>query len=406
MDPAVWHRRRAARARRGDQRSRRQQPPRAAGPRAAQPQAQPAGPRCRASGRAEGPGAQADRRGIRARGVRAVAVPDPARSGDQAGGDGRRPGGGRRREDASGIHPGGADARRRRAGEVAGCRVAGGRGPPRPAHRHPRRPGRWLRDREPHREHLGPVGSRPPRLRRTGAMARLGLAEIPARGEAPVQVAGRNRPRARRDRLRHLARRLAAPSWQQGGQSRRADVLLPGRDAARARPESARARDRGAEPGDGGVVPAAARRRADDAAGSGLARGLAGHRGAARPRTGAHGDPGRHRRRRGARRAELAPGCAGRGDRREGLHRDRPRGEPRLAEAAAGGPLRPARHAQDPPEQDRLLDGCGEPHRPAGAASPPIPRAAAAAPGRHQDPADRGDAGEEHRRRRARAHHL
>jgi 5'-3' exonuclease len=55
--------------------------------------------------------------------------------------------------------------------------------------------------------------------------------------------------------------------------------------------------------------------------------------------------------------------------RAEGLRRDRPRDQPRQPQAAAGGALRPARHAQDPLQQDRVLDGCREPRRPAGAES-------------------------------------
>ena len=65
-----------------------------------------------------------------------------------------------------------------------------------------------------------------------------------------------------------------------------------------------------------------------------------------------------------------------------------------------------ARHAEDPREQDRLLDRRAGPRRPAGAAPASVPRPAAAAPRRHEAPADRRDARDGDRRRRPHAHHL
>ena len=113
------------------------------------------------------------------------------------------------------------------------------------------------------------------------------------------------------------------------------------------------------EPGHRGLVHRAARRRSAGQARRGLARGLARHRDAARA---------------GARRAWSSQGVTvsapvlaelnarlgpkRRRDRPARLRRDRPRGEPRLTEAAAGGAVRPARHAEDARQQDRLLDRC------------------------------------------------
>ena len=117
--------------------------------------------------------AQPDRRECGARGLRAAAVPHAARSGDQARGNGRRPGGGGRRQAARGIHPRRSHPGRRRAGEVAGCRIGQAHGPARAAGRHPQRADRGIRHREPHRERVGAVGAGPPRLRGARAVARL-----------------------------------------------------------------------------------------------------------------------------------------------------------------------------------------------------------------------------------------
>jgi DNA polymerase-1 len=111
-----------------------------------------------------------------------------------------------------------------------------------------------------------------------------------------------------------------------------------------------------------------------------FARGARRHRAA--PGVGARAD-GDHRCRHrptGAHRAVEGARGTRRRPRAAGLRGDRPRGQPRVAEAAAGGPVHRARDAEDPEDQDGLLDRRRQPDRPAGAAPAPVPRPAAAAP--------------------------
>ncbi len=85
---------------------------------------------------------------------------------------------------------------------------------------------------------------------------------------------------------------------------------------------------------------------------------------------------------------------------------DRPRGEPRLAQAAAGGAVRRARHAEDPQDEDRVLDGRRLARRSAGDEPAPVPRPAAAAPRRDEAAADHRVARRGDRRRRPHPHDL
>ena len=121
----------------------------------------------------------------------------------------------------------------------------------------------------------------------------------------------------------------------------------------------ARARDRGRDPGAAGLVHAPGRGRpARELARRASLRCSRDIELPTRPGARRHGAAGvtvNHatlqklveRPRRPRRRARAA-----------GVRDDRPRGEPRLAEAAAGGAVRRARHAEDPQDQDRVLDGC------------------------------------------------
>ena len=166
-------------------------------------------------------------------------------------------------------------------------------------------------------------------------------------------------PRRRRARVRHPRRRLAAAAGPQADSPRRPALraylgeMLPEADPNQLVPD-----DRGGRPGDRGLVHAAASPSAAGSPRRALARRARRHRAAA-PRVlvdmelrGVTVDP------------ELLAALSARA-RRHGrrlaaqrLRRDRPRGQPRLAEAAAGGALRPARHAEDARQQDGLLDGC------------------------------------------------
>ena len=69
---------------------------------------------------------------------------------------------------------------------------------------------------------------------------------------------------------------------------------------------------------------------------------------------------------------------------RRGVRGHRSRGEPRLAEAAAGGAVRRARPAQDEADQDRLHHRRRGADRRWSSRPAPVPRAPAAAPGRDQ----------------------
>ena len=146
------------------------------------------------------------------------------------------------------------------------------------------------------------------------------------------------------------------------------DIL--GESLPQAGPEPARARHRGAvarhrAPGTCARVADAQRERLD----AGERDGARDDRAAAGSRPREHGAHGNRRRPRRTHRAQRGAGRDRGRPRREGLRRDRPRGQPRLAEAAAAGALRGARHAEDPSDQDRVLDGCRSPRRPAGAST-------------------------------------
>ena len=130
------------------------------------------------------------------------------------------------------------------------------------------------------------------------------------------------------------------------------------------------------------------------------------HRAAADPGAGRHGVP-RHRRRRrlpagaaaGVRRRRLRR-------RRRVLRRHRPRGEPRVAQAAAGGDLRRAGPAQDQEEQDRLHDGRRRADLAARADRPPVHGAPAPPPRRHPAAHGHRRAAADGRRRRPHPHDV
>ncbi len=112
------------------------------------------------------------------------------------------------------------------------------------------------------------------------------------------------------------------------------------------------------------------------------------------------------RRRRAARGARGALRRRGEEGRRRGVRRDRQGDQPRLAQAAAGGALRRAEHAQDQAHQDRLH------HRRRRAAAAlrqdraPVPARAAAPPRRLPAAADRRGAAQDGPARRADPHHV
>ena len=96
----------------------------------------------------------------------------------------------------------------------------------------------------------------------------------------------------------------------------------------------------------------------------------------------------------------------GEAGRRGGVRGDRQGDQPRLAQAAPGGALRRARHAQDQAHQDRLHD---RRRRAAGALRQdraPVPAAPAAAPRREPAAADHRGAAQDGRRRRPDPHHV
>ena len=265
----------------------------------------------------------------------------------------------------------------------------------RAARRHPQRPDRRVRDREPRPR---PRGSRGRRGRPDyAALERVArLATRPSTCTTPSASSSRSPAPASSSTGSPFDTALGA--WLLRP-STKADTPRRARStttSARPCPSPTRAswcpRPRPMSPATEAWYIAAARRRADGAPRRGVARR---RRATSRCRSSrcwrAWSCRASPCRRRCSAELNSRLGAAGGRDRAAGVRRDRPRGEPRLAEAAARGAVRPARHAQDPREQDRVLDGCRSARRPAGAASASVPRAAAPAPRRHQDPADRRD---------------
>ena len=197
-------------------------------------------------------------------------------------------------------------------------------------------------------------------------------------------------------RSRHRALGVPRPARPALLRPRRPDGPLP-----QARAEAERGRRRPAQP----RRPGGRHQRDRDAARQRGARPRGGprrrarrprrHRPAGRRRAAAHrrarpDGAGRHRRRpRPAHRARGGLRRPGARRGRGGVRRGRQGGQPRLAQAAPGDPLRGARHAEDQAHQDRLH------HRRRRAAGPlredrsPVPRAPARAPRRDPAPPDR-----------------
>ena len=179
--------------------------------------------------------------------------------------------------------------------------------------------------------------------------------------------------------------------------------------AARGRSRPARARDEGADAGAAEYawyIAARRRRRARELARRASRQRARRHRAAARCRCSptwscaASRSPTTSSPRSPPSSASARPRLAA-----GGVRRDRPRGQPRFAEAAAGGALRPARHAEDPRDQDRLLDGCRVRSPTCRSRNPhPFLDLPARAPRRHEAAADRRVARQGDRRRRAHPH--
>ena len=91
---------------------------------------------------------------------------------------------------------------------------------------------------------------------------------------------------------------------------------------------------------------------------------------------------------------------------RRGVRRDRQGDQPRLAQAAAGGALRRAGHAEDQAHQDRLHHRRRRPAGPLRQDRAPVPAAPAPAPGRLPAAADGRGAAQDRRLRRPDPHHL
>ena len=84
----------------------------------------------------------------------------------------------------------------------------------------------------------------------------------------------------------------------------------------------------------------------------------------------------------------------------------RQRRQPRQPQAAAGGALRPARHAEDQAHQDRLHHRCRRARRPVRQDRAPVPRGPAAAPRHRPAAGHRRGADQVGRARPAHPHHL
>ena len=195
--------------------------------------------------------------------------------------------------------------------------------------------------------------------------------------------------------LRYLRRELRAESEPENGQL----SLLGGEEEA----DSARAQAQ--------IVAASAVAELATRAGrrAGPARGHAAARRAGAAVAGCAGRPGDRRRRRrprGPRRAGGRVRRAGQAGRAGRVRRDRQGDQPRVAEAAAGGAVRRAEHAQDQAHQDRLHDGRRRAADAVRADRAPVPVAPAGAPRRDAAQGHRRGAAQVDRRRRAHPHHL
>ena len=195
--------------------------------------------------------------------------------------------------------------------------------------------------------------------------------------------------------LRYLRRELRAESEPENGQL----SLLGGEEEA----DSARAQAQ--------IVCGVGGGRAGDRAGrrAGPARGHAAARRAGAAVAGCAGRPGDRRRRRrprGPRRAGGRVRRAGQAGRAGRVRRDRQGDQPRVAEAAAGGAVRRAEHAQDQAHQDRLHHRRRRAADAVRADRAPVPVAPAGAPRRDAAQGHRRGAAQVDRRRRAHPHHL
>ncbi len=231
--------------------------------------------------------------------------------------------------------------------------------------------GDWLRRAGP------PQGA----ARRQGTDARAGIARIRSGWTDLGHRAGRLPRAARPAHLRPCRPCAALPRQGAERPRRRQRAAHPGRvgrggggaRARPARPGDPRPRRRARRgPGEARRHPAAARDRA-------AARHRPGRDGADRHR-------GRHRSLRGDVRDAVR---RGEGRRAGGVRGRRPRVQPRLAQAAAGGPVHRARPAEDQADQDRLHDRLRGADEPARVHRAPGPRAPAAPPRRGQAEVDR-----------------
>ena len=249
---------------------------------------------------------------------------------------------------------------------------------------------------------------------RRGLAGRPGAPQGDPRRQGAQAGAGRARLGARRPRGRHRSRGLPRPARPALLRPRRPDPALPQARAApghrRRRPAQLR-RD-GRHDGQ--------RHRDADRAGRPRPRRRARRRGggarwhppAARGRAPAHRHPrphgagghrGRHRLPRGAGVGVQRPGARC-GDRR--LRRHRQGDQPRLAQAAAGGAVRRARHAEDQAHQDRLHHRRRRPAAALREDRAPVPAAPAAPPRRDPAAPDRRGPAQDRRLRRPHPHDL
>ena len=252
------------------------------------------------------------------------------------------------------------------------------------------------------------------RRRGRGLAGRPGASQGDPRRQGAEPRSRRARMGARRPRGRHRAGGLPRPARPALLRPRRPDPALPQARAApghrRRRPAQLR-RD-GRHDGQ--------RHRDADRPGRPRPRGRAGRRGrgarrhpsAQRGRAPAHRHPrpdgagghrGRHRLPRGPGVGVQRPGAC-RGDRR--LRRHRQGDQPRVAQAAAGGALRRARHAEDQAHQDRLHDRRRRPAAALREDRAPLPAAPAAPPRRDPAAPDRRGPAQDRRLRRAHPHDL
>lgn len=237
------------------------------------------------------------------------------------------------------------------------------------------------------------------------------------RPEAAVASRARPRLEAARPVLRHGAGRLPGASRPEVVRPGRPGAALPqaraaGRGVRRRSAVAAVRRVRGSPEGRHQHDPArACRRRArrPPRRGTGDHRR---HRPAREPRTAAdeRARRGRGRRHRDRRRPPLGAGGALRGRREAGgagrVLGHRQGDQPRQPEAAAGGPLRRAEHAEDEEDQDRLHHGRGRAAEPVRADRAPVPAAPARAPRRHAAEVHCGRPAEVGGRRRPHPHDV